>query len=140
HREDEVAGGAGEGEQAAVIAREELADDVLDVAAGAEGAAAAGDEDGAHAGLGVELLEGLTQLGVDLEGERIEAVGAGERDRGDAGRLVEGEAEGVELQRHRCESPRWIGARLYGTAAVASISTLAPGASRPLTSMSAIAG
>ena len=45
---------AREVEQALVVALEERADDVLDVAARAEGAAAAGEHDGAHAGLAVE--------------------------------------------------------------------------------------
>ena len=96
--EDEVAGEAGELEQPRGIAREQRADDVLDVAAGAEGAAGAGDDDGADAGLGVERAEGVAELGVDLEGERVEPLGAVEGDGRDGGRRVDGVEEGSWLQ------------------------------------------
>ena len=126
--EDEVAGEAGELEQPGRIAREQRADDVLDVAAGAEGAPGAGDDDGADARLGVEGAEGVAELGVDLEGERVEPLGAVEGDGRDGGRRVDGVEEGSWLQGHD------------DSTAVASISTTAFGSTSDRTSTSAIAG
>ena len=48
HREDQGAGVAGEVEQPTGVALEQLADDLLDVAARAEGATGAGEQDRAH--------------------------------------------------------------------------------------------
>ena len=127
-RQDEVAGEPGELEQPGRIPREQRADDVLDVAAAAEGPAAAGDDDGADAGLGVERAEGVAQLGVDLEGERVEPVGTVERDGRDRGRGIDGVLEGAGREGHRSRT------------AVASISTSASGSTSAVTSTSAIAG
>ena len=93
HGQNEIAGEAGELEQARGIPREQRADDVLDIAAAAERSAGAGDDDGANAGLGVERAEGVPELGVDLEGERVEPLGPVERDGGDRGRGVDGVEE-----------------------------------------------
>ena len=98
--QDEIAGESGELEQAVVVPREQRADDVLDVAAGAEGPPVAGDHDGADAGLGIERAEGVAQLGVDLEGERVEPLGPVERDGGHAGRGVRLIKEGLRGQGH----------------------------------------
>jgi hypothetical protein len=46
---NEIAGEAGELEQPRSISREQRADDVFDVSAGAEGSAGAGNNDGANA-------------------------------------------------------------------------------------------
>ena len=57
-------------------------DDVLDVAAGAEAAALAGDDDGADVGARRRATGRSSRSSlVDLEGERVEALGAVERDR-----------------------------------------------------------
>ena len=50
---------------------------------------AAGDDDGADAGLGIQRAEGVPELGVDLEGERVEPLGPVEGDGRDGGRRVE---------------------------------------------------
>ena len=97
-REDEIAGEAGELEQPGGVPGEQRADDVLDVSAGAEGPAGAGDDDGADAGLGVQGAEGIPQLGVDLEGERVEPLGPVERDGRDRGRRVDGVEERLGLR------------------------------------------
>src|SRR5690606_26089938 len=79
----------------------EGADDVLDVAAGAERAARAGEHDRADAGLGVQRAEGVAQLLVDLEGEGVEPRGTVQRDRGDAGGGIMTVEERLRLDRHR---------------------------------------
>ena len=75
--EDQIAGHARELAQPCGVALEQRADDVLDVAARAERAARAGEHDRAHAGLGVERAERVAQLGVDLEGQRVQPRRAG---------------------------------------------------------------
>ena len=124
--ENEVAGETGELEQSRGIPREQRADDVLDISAGAEGPAGAGDDDGANARLGIERAEGVPELGVDLEGERVEPLGPVEGDGRDGGRRVDGVEERLRIQGHRT--------------AVASISTSACGSTSDFTSTSAIAG
>ena len=74
HRLDQPTGRAREREQRRRVAPEQVLDDVVLVAAGAEAAAAPGDHDRAHHLVAVELLERLGELGVDLEGERVEAL------------------------------------------------------------------
>ena len=96
---NEIAGEPGELEQPRGIPREQRADDVLDVSAGAEGPAGAGDDDGANAGLGVERAEGVPELGVDLEGERVEPLGPVERDGRDGARRVDGVEERFGIRR-----------------------------------------
>ena len=127
--EDEIAGETGELEQSLGVSGEQRADDVLDVSPGAEGPAGAGDDDGADAWLGVERAEGVPELGVDLEGERVEPLGAVQGDGRDGGRGVERVEEGLGTQRHP-----------YPNTAVASISTTAWGSTSDFTSTSAIAG
>src|SRR5204863_3862582 len=109
------------------VAAEQVLDDVVLVAARAEPAAAAGDHDRADLVLAIELLEGLGQLAVDLEGQRVEPVGPVERDRRDPA----GQLERERARRERHGSP----ARY----AVAWISTSAPWSTRPLTATSAVA-
>ena len=99
---NEIAGEAGELEQPRGIPREQRADDVLDVSAGAEGPAGAGDDDGANAGLGVEGAEGIPELGVDLEGEGVEPLGPVERDGRDGARRVDGVEERFGIKDHQC--------------------------------------
>src|SRR5437773_447384 len=72
---DEGACHAGELEQAAGVLGEELGDDPLDVAAGAEAAALAGDQHSAALRAVLEGAERRRELTVDLEGEGVEAVG-----------------------------------------------------------------
>src|SRR4029453_7921616 len=100
-REDEVAGQAGELEQSGGVAGEKRPDDVLDVAPAAEGPASAGDDDGTDARLGIERAEGIAQLGVDLEGERVEPVRAIQGDRRDRGRGIERVVERAGREGHR---------------------------------------
>ena len=130
--EDEIAGEPGELEQPRGIPREQRADDVLDVAAAAEGPAGAGDDDGADAGLGVEGAEGVPELGVHLEGERVEPLGPVERDGRDGGRRIDGVEERFGVQGHSLSSSP--------STAVASISTSACASTSDVTSTSAIAG
>jgi hypothetical protein len=54
----------------------EVVDEVLDVAAGAEGAAAAGDDDAAHGGILIDLEGGVEELATEAEVERVVRVGA----------------------------------------------------------------
>src|SRR5205807_8718289 len=89
HRENEVAGEARELLQRLEIAAEQRTDDVLDVAAGAEGASGARDDDGAHARLGVEPPERVAKLLIDLKRQRIETFGPVEGDGRDRGLGVE---------------------------------------------------
>ena len=62
----------------------QLADDLLDVAARAEAASLAGEHE--HAGVAAvgKLGEQVAQVGVDVEGQRVELVGAVEGQRRDA--------------------------------------------------------
>ena len=55
---------------------EQLADDRLDVAPGAETTPGAGEDDGAHVGLAVEGAEDAAQLVVDLEGQGVQPIRA----------------------------------------------------------------
>ena len=57
------------------ILAEQGADDVLDVAARAEGAAGAGDHDRPHAGLRIERAKGVAELGIGGERKGVEAFG-----------------------------------------------------------------
>ena len=80
HRLHEIAGHAREGEQALHVHRDERADDVVHVAAGGEIAAVRGEDDGLHVvGIG-ERAEGVAELGVALEGERVLPLRPVERD------------------------------------------------------------
>ena len=84
HRLDEVAGHPGEGEQALHVAADQRADDVVDVAAGAEVAAVrAEDDDVDVVGVG-ERAEPVAELGVAVEGQRVLALRPVERDARDA--------------------------------------------------------
>src|SRR5262249_19009978 len=107
-------------------------DDVVLIAARAEPAAAAGDHDRADVVLAAELLEALGELAVDVEGQRVEPLGAIERDRRDPARQL-------ERERARLDHP---GAPEPGSAmyAVAWISISAPGSTRPVTPTRVIAG
>ncbi|CAM5239472.1 hypothetical protein SGLAM104S_02482 [Streptomyces glaucescens] len=60
------------------------ADDLVDVAAGAEAAPLAREHQGAHGPFPGQFGEQVPQVGVGAEGERVELVGAGEGDGGDA--------------------------------------------------------
>ena len=88
HRQDQVARQTRELEQALVVAAEQGTDDVFHVAPGAERPSGARDHQGAHARLHVQGPEGVPKLRVHLEGKCVEALGAVERDRGDAGLRV----------------------------------------------------
>src|SRR5439155_6169160 len=125
-REHEVARHPRELEKGSRVLADEAADDVADIAAGAEGGAGAGDHHPADARLVVQRAERVAKLVVDLERQRVQAIGTIQRDCRHAGRRI----VGVD------ERPR----RLHGSTAVASISTSASGSKSAVTSTSAIAG
>ncbi len=82
HRLDQVAGHSREGEQPGIVASScRGADDVVHVAAGAEIAAGAGDDDRLDVVAYDESAEEVAQLRVRVEGQRILALGPVERDR-----------------------------------------------------------
>src|SRR5262249_8188861 len=101
---NERAGHASELDQALHVAREELADDALDVTTRAERPAFARDDAGTHGVLAIECGERIAELLVDPERERVEALRTGQRDRRDAARkeLV---LEGLGLDRHGALTP-----------------------------------
>ena len=85
---DDLPGHPVEVEELGGVHGEGGADDLVDVAAGAEAAALAGQDQGAHGPLAGQLGEQVAQVGVGAEGERVELLGAGEGDGGDAGSSV----------------------------------------------------
>src|SRR5438093_10958774 len=123
--ENQIACHPRELEQAAVVARKERSDDVAHVAAGAERLPGAGDDDRTDHSIVVDGAEGLTELVVDVERERVEPIGPIECDRGDAG----GAITVVQERRWR-----------HGTTAMASISTSASSSRRAVTCTSVIDG
>ena len=62
---------------------QQLADDRLDIAARTEATPLAGDNDRFHLVAIRQRREQVAQLGVDLEGQRIQPIRPGERDRRD---------------------------------------------------------
>ncbi len=135
---------AGELEQAGGVEIEEMRDDVADIAAATEAPRPLSAEH--HAArfgeLRLQPAERVAELGVHLEGERVDAVRSVERQREDAV-LVEVAAKCAGLDRHR-DSPSILDATGWtsrgGITAVASISTRAPSSRRSATSTSDIAG
>ena len=91
HRLDDRAAHPGEVEQLARAHPLQLADDLLDVTAGAEAAAFSGEDEDARVAAVRQLAEQVAEVGVDVEGERVQLVGARERDRRDA--VLEREVE-----------------------------------------------
>ena len=83
HGLDHRAGHPGELEQLGGL-HPQLADDLLDVAARAEAAALAGDDERAHVAAVRQLGEQVAEVGVDVEGQRVELLRAVKRHRGDA--------------------------------------------------------
>src|SRR5207249_521954 len=71
-------------EHALHVALAERADDLADVAAGAEPLARPREDEDPHRLVALALRGEPLELGVDLEGERVELVGARERHRGHA--------------------------------------------------------
>src|SRR6185437_13382352 len=71
HRADQVAGHAGEANEAAAVHLRQRADDLVDVAARAEIAARAADHDDLHMIAVVELVEGGAQFLIAFEGQRV---------------------------------------------------------------------
>jgi hypothetical protein len=63
---------------------DQRADDLVHVAARAEVVAGAGEDDDLDVARVAQPLEQVAQLGVRVEGERVLALGAVQRDRGDA--------------------------------------------------------
>ena len=101
HRVDQVAGHARELEQPVAVHFGQRADDLVDVAARAEIAARAGHDDAlARSRVAVSDAEGIAQLGVAFERQRILALGPVERDRRDPVREV-----------HR----KWVGSNVAGS-------------------------
>ena len=84
HRLHDGAAHARELEQLAGGHPLQLADDLLDVAAGAEAAALAGEDEHARVAAVRQLGEQVAQVGVDVEGQRVELVRPGEGDGRDA--------------------------------------------------------
>jgi hypothetical protein len=108
----------------------------LHVAARAEAAPLAGDDDGAHVVAPVEAARRSRELLVDLEGEGVEPLGAVEGDAADAERP---RSKAEDVGRGSWGSPA--GVTSGSTTATASISTLrASGSTRPATPTRAIAG
>ena len=83
HRENQIAREPRELLERFQVAPQQRADDVLDVAARTKRAPRAGDDDRAHLGLGIQPPKRVAQLGIDLEGERIQPLGPIERNRRD---------------------------------------------------------
>ena len=79
HRLDDRAAHARELEQLAGGQLLELADDLLDVAARAEAAALPGEDEHARVAAVRQLAEQVAQVGVDVEGERVQLVRAARR-------------------------------------------------------------
>ena len=125
---------AGEFEHALHVAREELTDDVAHISTAAEalGALAAKDNR-AHFRMALDATEEVAQRGVGGEGERVDAVGAIERDGGHAIRcecVTKAFFSDVHVDAPSVDS----------IIAVASISTSARSSSSALTCTSDIAG
>lgn len=79
-----LAGHAVEVQEPGGVHAERGADDLVDVAAGAEAASLAGQHQGPYGPLPGQLREQVPQVGVGAEGERVELLGAGQGDGGDA--------------------------------------------------------
>ena len=75
HRADQIAGHAGELDQPAIVHPGQRADDVVDVAAGAEIAPRAGDDDAFDLRRMAKLEKQVAKLGIAFEGQRILALG-----------------------------------------------------------------
>ena len=143
---DEGAGGAGEGEETLGVPGEELGDDVVLVAAGAEGAPLASEDHGPHLVVALQAVEVTPQLLVDGEGEAVQALGAREGEGRDAAREGGAKPRGGG-EAHRPASPGAASVASaaapvasYGRSASASISTIAPGSRRPATFTRLMAG
>src|SRR5688572_3324952 len=67
-----------------IAARRELRAGILKVEPGGEMVAAAGEEDGAHLGVGCELAEGLADRAEEVAVHRVELALAGQLDMGHA--------------------------------------------------------
>src|SRR5690606_2621468 len=79
-RADQVDSHAREIEQPLAVAAEQFADDVLNVAAAAEGLARAGDDDDAAGFALVQMFEERAEFCVHLKGQRVVALRAVQRD------------------------------------------------------------
>ncbi len=86
-----LAGHPVEVEQFAGVHGQGGADDVVDVAAGAEAAALAAEHEGPYGTVAGQLRKEIAQVGIGTEGEGVELLGAVEGDGRDA--VVEGEAQ-----------------------------------------------
>src|SRR5688572_2340141 len=84
HLSYEIPGHARELEQLAHFHAHQRPDDLVHVAAGAEVAALAGEDDRPHVARVLQPVERVAQLGVALERKRVLAFRAVQRDRGDA--------------------------------------------------------
>ena len=99
-RLDDRAGHPRELAQLGGLALDQLADDLLDVAAGAEAAALAGDHQHPRVAAVGQLGEQVAQVRVGLERQRVELVGSVQRDRGDAVAHIEIEVPAHEARRY----------------------------------------
>ena len=95
HRPDDVAGHLGEPHQVARLHFDQLADDLVDVAAAAEPASFAADHQHADAGVMWQFSEQVAEVGVALEGQRVQLVRPVQRDGRDA--VADGEPEVLPL-------------------------------------------
>ena len=85
---------------------EQRADDVVHVAAGGEVAAVGGDDDRLDVVGRRERAEGVAQLGVGVEGQRVLALGPRQRDDGDAAVHAPVEVLWLEILHGRCTPER----------------------------------
>src|SRR5665213_827885 len=99
HGFDEVAGHARESAQSRAVKPRQRADDFVHVAARAEVAAGAADDDRANFLHRHQCAEEITQLSIGLEGERILALRAIQRDEADTFLVAPLEMPGLESRR-----------------------------------------
>ena len=92
-------GHARELQELARLHRHQGADDLLDVAAGAEAAAGTREQHDLDVVVVLDLGQEVAQVGVDVEGQRVEPLGTRERDREDA--IVERDIEMTPLAGQR---------------------------------------
>ena len=99
HCADEVAGHARKAKQALAAHLDEWADDLVHISARAEVSARAAQNDSLHPIIVVKRIEGRAQLLIAVEGQRVLALGAVERNRCNAVLELPKEARGIERRR-----------------------------------------
>jgi hypothetical protein len=102
HGPDDVAGHLREPHEVAGLHGDQLADDLVDVTAATEPAALPPDDQDADVLVMRQFGEQVAQVGVALEGQRVELLGSVESDGGDAVGLAEPKVLPVFSQLRRC--------------------------------------